>query len=275
MTQQGLILVWGQGSERRMWLGQEIGVEILKRIFSSSKASAFLVSCAAMMLLPGCASHNALLEGRATTAEVTQALPAPDPREVGGAMQDVYYLGPADKLTVFVVSLPEMTQTVLVDPAGFISLPIVGQLKAGGRTTDEVREDIRARLAAHVLVNPIVSVGVADTVSQRLAIEGAVQEPGIYPIVGTTSLLRALTLAHGPSNLANERVVAVFREVSGKRMAAVFDVHMIRQGTMEDPPIYGNDLIVVERSRGKQLLRDVIGTVPLIGAFYTIDRISR
>ena len=232
------------------------------------------MSCVAALLLTGCESRNALVEGRATKAEVVRSLPPPDPRAVGGAMQEVYYLGPADKISVFVLSLPDMTQTVLVDPAGYISLPIIGRLKAGGKTTDEVRDEIRERLAATVLVDPIVSVGVTDTVSQRLAIEGAVQQPGIYPIVGSTSLLRALTLARGPNNLANERTVAIFRDIDGKAMAAVYDLHMIRQGRLEDPTVYGNDVIVVERSTGKQLLRDVIGTIPLLGAFYTIDRIA-
>lgn len=225
--------------------------------------------------LTGCASHNALRDGYATQAQVTTELPPPDPRLVGGGLQSVYYVGPSDKLTVFVQNLPEMTQTVMVDPAGYVSLPIVGRVMAGGRTTEEVREDIGTRLARTVLVRPVVSVGLSETVSQRLTIEGAVSQPGVYSIAGSSTLLRALSMAKGTNNLANERTVAIFRDVEGKRMAALFDLHKVREGTMADPTVYGNDLIVVERSRGKQLLRDVIGTVPLIGAFYTIDRISQ
>ena len=257
---------------QRRATGHSSGPKDLRRIRILTVGKT-LIAAAAAFVLASCASHNAIRDGYATKVEVTQELPPPDPRDVGGALQKVYYIGPADKLSVFVASLPEMTQTVLVDPSGYVSLPIVGRVLAGGRTTEEVRDEISAKLSRSVLVRPVVSVGMSDTASQRITLEGAVSQPGIYPLVGNTTLLRALSMGRGVSNLANERTVAVFRDVEGKRMVALFDLHMVRQGTMADPTIYGNDLIVVERSRGKQLLRDIIGTMPLIGAFYTIDRI--
>ncbi|MFC4255545.1 polysaccharide export protein [Altererythrobacter xixiisoli] len=225
--------------------------------------------------LSACASSNAIRDGYATAAVVSTDLPAPDPRDVGGSIQSAYYVGPSDKLAIFVADLPDMAQTVMVDPAGYISLPYVGRVFVGGQTTEEVGQEITRRLRTSVLVSPQVSVGISETVSQRLAIEGAVSKPGIYPIAGSTTLMRAMALAQGTSNLANDRTVAVFRQVNDQRMVALFDLHMIREGTMADPTIYGNDLIIVETSAGKQLLRDIIGTVPLIGAFYTVQRISR
>ena len=210
-----------------------------------------------------------------TTAEFTSDLPAPDPRDVGGSMQDLYYVGPSDRLTVFVSDLPDMTQTVVVDPAGYVSLPVVGQVKAGGLTTEQIRAEITERLGREVLVHPVVSVGIAETMSQRIAVDGAVSHPGTFPIAGTTTLLRALTLANGTNSLASERDILVYRKVGDKRMAALFDLGMIRRGQANDPLIYGNDVIVVGASPVRLALRDIGMVFPLLGAFYTIDRITQ
>lgn len=233
-----------------------------------------LLSMSAILLLGGCASSG-VNPSRMTTAQLTSDLPAPDPRDVGGSMQELYYVGPSDKLAIFVSDLPDMTQTVMVDPAGFISLPIVGQVKAGGFTTEQIRSEIADRLGRDVLVRPVVSVGIAETMSQRITIDGAVAKPGTFPIAGTTTLMRALTLASGTSSLASERQVIVYRTVGDKRMAALFDLKMIRGGEANDPLIYGNDVIVVGTSPVRQALRDIGMVFPLLGAFYTIDRITQ
>lgn len=233
-----------------------------------------LLSLSALLLLGGCASST-VNPAAMTAAELTPNLPAPDPRDVGGTMQDTYYVGPSDKLSIFVSDLPDMTQSVTVDPAGFISLPIVGQVKAGGLTTEQIRTEIASRLERDVLVHPAVSVGIAETMSQRITIDGAVSRPGTFAVAGPTTLMRAMTLASGPSGLADERDVVVYRTVGDKRMAALFDLKMIRRGEMNDPAIYGNDVIVVGTSPVRQTLRDVGMVFPLLGAFYTIDRITQ
>lgn len=232
-----------------------------------------LFPCATLVLLSACAGSPVPRPGSAI--EPTAVLPAPDPRDIGGSMQDVYYVGPADRLSVFVSDLPDMTQTVMVDPAGNVSLPIVGQLKAGGLTTEQISAEIASRLAADVLVHPRVSVGIVETTSQKITIDGAVTRPGPFAVTGSTTLVRALTMAGGPSGLANPSEVIVYRKVGDKQMAALYDLKLIRQGDLEDPIIYGNDVIMVGTSRTRQALRDLGMLFPLLGAFYTVDRITR
>lgn len=232
-----------------------------------------LVPCATLLLLGACAASPTPRPGSAI--EQTSDLPAPDPRDIGGSMQNVYYVGPADKLSIFVSDLPDMTQTVMVDPSGNVSLPIVGQLKAGGLTTEQIRAEITRRLAANVLVHPTVSVGMVDTTSQKITIDGAVSRPGAFAVTGSTTLVRALAVAGGPSGLANPHEVIVYRKVGDKQMAALFDLKMIRQGDLNDPVIYGNDVIMVGTSRTRQALRDIGLLFPLLGAFYTVNRITQ
>lgn len=223
------------------------------------------------MLAAGCSSSNAIKEGTATAVTPVAELPNPDPRAAVGTVKEAYYIGPRDKIDVFVYQLPEMTRTVEVDAAGEVQLPFVGTIDAAGKTAVELRDEIATRLSEDYLQNPQVTVAVSAALAQQVTVEGAVGAPGVYGIAGETSLIQALAMARGTSNIANERVVAIFRTIDNQRMAAVFDVERIRRGQMADPQVFGNDIIVVERSRGKVLLRDVLGLTPLLGVFRTVD----
>jgi polysaccharide export outer membrane protein len=73
------------------------------------------------------------------------------------------------------------------------------------------------------------------------------------------TLLRALALAGGFGQIANSTEVKVFRQSDkGDRQVATFDVDRIRSGTDIDPPIRGDDLIVVQRDATRALLKDSI-----------------
>jgi polysaccharide export outer membrane protein len=112
-------------------------------------------------------------------------------------------------------------------------------------------------------------VVVKEALSQRITVEGAVQQPGVYPIEGRTTLMQALALARGSDPArSNEKKVVVFRTVNGQRMAAGFNMDEIRRGKMEDPQVYGNDIIVVDSNNAKGFLRDVISAVPLLAIFH-------
>ncbi len=222
----------------------------------------------------GCAHRNSIKDGTATAVNPVPTLSAPDPRNAIGVISSEYYIGPQDKLDVTVYQLPELTRSVQVDASGRIALPFVGVLRVSGLTVLEVRQQIAARLRVDLMQHPDVTVAVAEAVSQRITVEGAVTQPGVFPVSGRISLLQAIALARGTNNVANEKVVAIFRTINGERQAAVFNVGKIRDGQVADPAVYGNDTIVVERSRGKVLLRDVVGTLPLLGVFRTVNSVT-
>jgi polysaccharide export outer membrane protein len=110
-------------------------------------------------------------------------------------------------------------------------------------------------------------VAVAEAAAQTVTVEGAVNRSGVYPIVGATTLIRAIALASGTNRDANDARVLVFRTIDGQRMAAAFDLRAIRSAEAEDPPIYGNDLVVVPASQGRMLFRDVLSVIPAVGVF--------
>ncbi|SDA36740.1 polysaccharide export outer membrane protein [Sphingomonas sp. NFR15] len=247
-------------------------------VFLPTNKAVFGVLALGLALLSGgCANHSSIRDGTATAVVPVTTLPEPDPRNAIGDISPAYYFGPQDKIDIVVYQLPELTKVVTVDQAGQIALPFVGQVMAGGHTPAEVRAEIASRLGQSIMRHPDVTVAVSESVGQRITVEGAVNQPGVYPVQGKSSLLQAIALARGTDNkYANEHIVAVFRTINNQRNAAIFDVTMIRDGQMADPVLYGNDTVVVERSSGKVLLQNVISAaVPVVGVFRVADAINR
>ena len=103
--------------------------------------------------------------------------------------------------------------------------------------------------------------------AQKVAVQGEVVQPGVYPIEGPTTLLGALSLAKGETQLAALNDVVVFRNVDGHRSGAVFDIRQIRSGQAADPQIRSNDMIIVGYSGGRRAWRDIMSAMPLLNIF--------
>ncbi len=183
-------------------------------------------------------------------------------------VQSVYRIGQGDLLAVNVFQVPDLSSDqVRVDTSGDISLPLIGPLRAEGKTSLELSEDIRAQLAQRYLRDPRVSVGVQETASEKVTIDGAVTEPGVYQMKGQTTLMQAIAMAKGPTRLSNLRSVVVFRVTDGNRTVAQFDLAAIRAGQQADPVVLGNDVIVVDGSRLNAALREIIAILPAAALF--------
>lgn len=209
-----------------------------------------------------------------TTAPVKRAatgdaLPPPDTTTASGAYEggSDYRIGAQDLLEITVFGVPELSRTVRVNSNGQISLPLIGGVQAGGRTIPELEKDVGAKLAKSYLQDPQVSVFVKEFTSQRVTLEGALNKPGIYPLTGKTTLLQAVAMAGGLDQLAQLDGVVVFRQIEGKKMAAVFDIRKISSGDAVDPQVYGDDIVVVEQSGSKNALQNFIKAAPAIGLF--------
>jgi polysaccharide export outer membrane protein len=143
-------------------------------------------------------------------------------------------------------------------------LPLIGTIKAQGRTCHELADEIARKLDEHYLRDAQVSVIVAQSANQKITVEGAVTDPGVFQIPGRMSLLQAVAMAKGPTNRANLKNVAIYRDVDGKRVRMVFNCEQIRAGEAEDPEMLGNDVVVVSESGKLAFFREVVGDV---GAF--------
>lgn len=235
----------------------------------SNLASWLLLACVCA-LLSACGSSSGLIAG--STRQVSQSgaqLAAPDTTSASGAYQGVsdYRIGAQDLLTITVFGVAELTQDVRVGSTGMISLPLVGTLQAGGKSVEELQSDLTRKLSEGYLQSPQVSVFIKEYTSQRVTVEGSVKKPGIYPLTGKTSLIQVIAIGGGMDDLADPKGVVVFRMIKGQKMAAVFDVSAIRRGSAEDPQVYGDDIVVVDKSGSKSAFRNFIQAVPALGLF--------
>jgi polysaccharide export outer membrane protein len=180
-----------------------------------------------------------------------------------------YRIAPLDKIDITVFQVKDLTvEDIQVDSSGRILLPLIGTVMASGRTATELADDVADLLRGRFLQSPQVSVRVREAANQRVTVDGAVVQPGVYQITTSTTLLQAVAMARGPDkDYANLKRVLVFRTIDGTRQAAVFNLQDIRSGKAADPAILANDVIVVDGSNVKGAWREVLRSLPGLAFF--------
>jgi len=126
------------------------------------------------------------------------------------APRAAYVIGREDVIAVEVWKDPSLSAKVPVRPDGNISLPMIGELKAEGRTADDLKGEITHRLQP-LVEQPVVSVMVSEINAAKFYVLGEVAHPGAFPVRGRVSVIQALALAGGPTEFANPRAVVVIR----------------------------------------------------------------
>lgn len=212
---------------------------------------------------------SACTEGRGGPLPYDVALAKPDAAAIM-PLEEGYRIAPLDKLTIKVLKMEDLTGEYNVDLAGNISLPLIGEVRAVNLTTAQLDSALTTRLGEKYLENPDVSVGIKESTSRVVTVDGAVKEAGAFPTIGPTSLMRAVALAGGVTEDANPRRVAVFRSIGGQRQGAAFDLVAIRRGQAEDPQIYPGDIVVVDGSGVKEAWKRVMQAFPFFGIFRPI-----
>jgi polysaccharide export outer membrane protein len=130
-----------------------------------------------------------------------------------------YILRSQDAITVRVADLREFKDLgiVRVDQEGNIRLPMTGRLHVEGLTVEQVEKEITAKLSA-IMLNPEVTVAVAEQRSHPVSVLGAVRTPGVYQITEKKTLYEVLSLAGGLNQDASNRVI-ITRHVSDGKLS--------------------------------------------------------
>ncbi len=124
-----------------------------------------------------------------------------------------YILDTGDKLRIFVYGQPSLSRLYTVDQVGDIAVPLIGAVRARGRTTMELERTIRARLARDYVRDPHVTVDVAQ--NRPFFILGEVRLPGQYPFVSGMTVETAVAIAGGYTERASERRFRITRRLNG------------------------------------------------------------
>lgn len=187
------------------------------------------------------------------------------PDSDGGAVD--YRLAPMDVVDVAVFEAPNLSRTAQVSAAGYISLPLIKEVKASGKTTDQLQQDIASRLSKDFMQSPQVFVSVKEYNSQRVTVDGAVKAPGVFPLKAETTLVQIIASAGGLNEMGSPGGVFILRKVDGKKMAARFDLNEIRKGQKADPVLRAGDIVMVDESGGKVVLRGLSEAMRFTGLF--------
>jgi protein involved in polysaccharide export with SLBB domain len=135
---------------------------------------------------------------------------APSPSIVGepAVIQDAgYVLGSGDKIRVITFGEESLTGEFFVGSQGQVSLPLIGDIKAGGLTIGQFTEKVTHALANGFLKEPRVSVEVLDY--RPFYILGEVNKPGEYPFINGLTVMNAVATAGGFTYRANTRAVFI------------------------------------------------------------------
>ena len=149
-----------------------------------------LVVAAVALTIAGCASAPPVQETPALTVD-----------------QASYKLGPGDRLRVITFGEQNLTGEFVVNELGHVSLPLIGEVRAGGLTLDQFTEEVTTALANGYLKNPRVSVEVLNY--RPFYILGEVAKPGEYPFISGLTVTNAVATAGGFTYRANIHKVFV------------------------------------------------------------------
>lgn len=158
-----------------------------------------------------------------------------------------YVIGPDDVLAINVWKEPEVSRTLPVRPDGNISLPLVGDLMASGRTPAQFQKEIREHFVEY-LSDPEVTVLVQEAKSHKFNIVGEVEKPGSYVMNSPMTVLDGIALAGGLREFARATKIYVLRvQADGLRVRLPFNYKQVIKGNdlQADVQLQPRDTIVV------------------------------
>lgn len=157
-----------------------------------------------------------------------------------------YIVQPGDTLTISVWKEKDLQWEVSVRPDGWLNFPLVGDISASGKTVEELRQDITAKLSKYV-PDPVVTVIVKQSLGYRIFVIGKVNKPGDFPAGRNIDVMQALTMAGGLTPYASENNIKILRRVSGELKAIPFKYSHVEKGEDLEQNIIlqGGDTVVV------------------------------
>jgi polysaccharide export outer membrane protein len=205
-----------------------------------------------LLLLAAC---NA--PGTATTNSTTEF--AASPRTALSSTE--YVIAPQDVLQVSVFQVPDLNKSAQVDGAGNITLPLIGQVHVAGQSVQQSQQEIADKLGKKYIRSPQVTVLVTKS-GQRVTVNGSVKAPAVLTIDGKLTLSQAVAATGGLGDLANANRIHVARVSNEQVQDVVFDLEKIQSGAIPDPVLQGGDIVVVEDSNSRVVLKNLKDLLP-------------
>jgi len=204
------------------------------------------------------------------------------------AVQSVsgYVLGPDDEILIRGIEVPESSgrpekpdKSFLIGTNGNITLPLVGRVKAGGLTVEQLEGELTTRFKEFIK-DPQISVTVTEFRSQPVSVFGAVTKPGVIQLRGPKTLYEVLSMAGGPRDTAGSSLTVTRRrengeipipgattDPTGQFSVVVLNVQEILEGKKPAVNIEIKPYDVISVSEASSNMIYVVGDVQHAGAF--------
>lgn len=163
------------------------------------------------------------------------------------ALSGAYRVGIGDVLRISVWGNDELSGNVTVRPDGQITLQLVGEVQASGRTPVEIQQEVSRRLVRYLKGEPNVTVTVAEVNSYRVYVVGRVNQPGEFTPDTPVTVLQALALARGLTEFADaNHIVVMRRDDDGVRRIPFVHDAAVKCGRVEmDISLLSGDTVVI------------------------------
>lgn len=220
----------------------------------------FISLALAVSSSPGfCDSGSVKPSGAGKLPTDTTVLPAATPQtekaisqvvmdKLSNAVSSEYVIGAEDMLDITVWRNPDLSRQVQVRPDGRISMPIIRDVVAVGKTPTQLAEEMTNKLKEYVQ-NPVVAVTLKEVNSSNVFLLGEVAHPGRYPLKSKMTLLQGITIAGGFKETAARNQIVIFRFIETapgqKRFTASYDDIVLRSGISDNFELKPGDTLVV------------------------------
>lgn len=168
--------------------------------------------------------------------------------KLSNAVSSEYVIGAEDVLDITVWRNPDLSRQVQVRPDGRISMPIIRDVVAVGKTPTQLAEEMTNKLKEYVQ-NPVVAVTLKEVNSSNVFLLGEVAHPGRYPLKSKMTLLQGITIAGGFKETAARNQIVIFRFIETapgqKRFTASYDDIVLRSGISDNFELKPGDTLVV------------------------------
>lgn len=138
------------------------------------------------------------------------------PPDAAKTSSDGYVIGASDMISVTVFKEPTLSGSLLVRPDGMISMPLLGDVKASGKTPLKLADEIAAKLKKFIQ-DPNVTVVLNQGNSRIVYMMGELGKPGPLSMTPGMTLLQAIATSGGLSTYANTKKIYILRTVDGKQ----------------------------------------------------------
>ena len=194
-------------------------------------------------LVSGCASSD--VKARKESARMDAQIAIADTRG-----PELYQIASGDNLKVEYIYNEELNRTVLVRPDGYISLPLIADVRVSEKTVSETRTLLAERYKG-ILKQPVIEVSLESAGSFKIYVGGEVVNPGVFALYDGVTALRAIAMAGGAKRSAKLGSVVVIRD-QGTRTPQylILDLKssVAKLDGRQDMRLHAKDMVIIPKT---------------------------